>query len=85
MHKIRILDIAQEVTNDFEGVCYVHHGDEQWALEFAKRILAEGHFVSVDYLVATGGSGSTRLCMGTLPQWLVDHPGYMVIRITDIS
>lgn len=34
-----IIDLADEVTADFEGYSYLRHGEERWLIEFAKRLL----------------------------------------------
>ena len=42
-------------------------------------------WVQVDYLCVTGGSGSTRMMLSDVPGWLANNPGYMIIRLVDLS
>lgn len=35
-------------------------------------------YVSVDYIVATGGSGTTRMPLEELPTWLAGRPGTLI-------
>ena len=34
-----IVQLAEEVTADFEGHNYYRHLDDEWAIEFAKRLM----------------------------------------------
>lgn len=38
-------------------------------------------FVSVSYIIATGGSGCTRMRLSELPQWLRERAGHLVYEI----
>ncbi len=41
MTDYEILELADQVTADFEGYTYLRHGKEQWLIEFAKRLLEQ--------------------------------------------
>ena len=34
-----IMELAQKVTNDFDGVSYLVHDEEAWVIDFAKRLM----------------------------------------------
>lgn len=38
MTEEQILELADQVTNDFEGVSYRIHNEEAWLIEFAMRL-----------------------------------------------
>jgi len=40
--------------------------------------LPSNTWVEVLYIVATGGSGYSRMELGAIVYWLQDHPGYLI-------
>lgn len=44
----------------------------------------KSQFVAVHYIVATGGSGLTRMYLWQLPAWIDANPGALVYKITTI-
>lgn len=73
------------VTEDYEPGAPLGHG--RTARDAVEDLLdqmdmpSKRQMVSVSYLVATGGSGLTRIYMDELPEWLKAEAGRMVIKL----